>query len=111
MRNIAFRVWDRTAAAWHYFSLRPLDHLSDLAGREVDEDSLTQDTDLKDKNGKNIFEGDILQDRLGSRCVVGFDSARFMLTRSHGAAAWPLSSNSNHYEVVGNIVESPKLID
>lgn len=111
MREIAFRVWDRTAAAWHHFSLRPLDSVADLVDRDVDQASLTQMTGVKDKNGADIFEGDVMQDRLGNRCVVRFESARYMLTQGEGATSWPLSPDStSHYEVVGNVIESPQLI-
>lgn len=112
VREIAFRVWDRTAAAWHHFSLRPLDSLADLVDRDLDEASLTQSTGVKDKNGNDIFESDVLQDRLGNPCVVRFESARYVLTQSESTTSWPLSSDSSsHYEVVGNIIESPQLVD
>lgn len=112
MRYFNFRVWDRSLGTWHYFSLHPLDGLFDLDDRAIDGSSLTQMTGLKDKNGKDIFEGDVLQDRLGGRCVVRFESARYILVQARGAVYWPLSSDSSsHYEIIGNVIESPQLID
>lgn len=112
MRDIAFRVWDRGLVTWHYFSLWPLNSLSDLVDRDADEASLTQKTGVQDMNGNDIFEGDVLQDRIGKHCVVRFEAGRYIMAQDRGSTTWPLSSDSSsHYEIVGNIIESPPLIN
>ena len=111
MREIAFRVWDRTAAAWHYFTLRPLSGLSVLAGRDFDETTLSQDSGIKDKQGRPIFEGDVLEDRTGARGIVSFVDCHCMLVRANRSdVRWPLN-NGQHYEVIGNLTESPRLAE
>lgn len=76
---------------------------------------LMQYTGLKDKNGKEIYEGDILQDARKRKFVVTFNS---------GIGSWvnkPITKNTTSYpcfnfgsvrglEVIGNTFENPELL-
>ena len=86
-------------------------------GFDVDENTVGQYTGLTDKNGKKIFEGDIVNvntkpDSLehGYKCkhlVIRFDEYhRFVAS---GRLEYPLC---NHYEweVIGNIHDNPELL-
>jgi hypothetical protein len=97
VREIAFRIWDRKAAAWHHFNLHPLqDQLNALAKRDLDEATLTQSTGVTDKNETPLYEGDVLRDRTGATCVIVFEAGCFQLV-GKGDVTWPLSSNGSHY--------------
>jgi len=71
---------------------------------------LMQYTGLKDKNGKEIYEGDIVRfwdvDGIAFSTVVKWDKelARFLFyDGDEGFTAYP----ENDYEVIGNIHENP----
>ena len=64
-----------------------------------------QYTGLKDKNGKMIWEGDILSLRTGRPHVVGFADGAFILEDS----AIPMSF-AIKFEIIGNIHDNPELL-
>ena len=72
---------------------------------EVDPYTVGQYTGLKDKNGKMIFEGDILSLRAGRPHVVRFKNGAFILEDS----AIPMSF-AIKFEIIGNIYDNPELI-
>jgi len=111
MREIKFRAWD--ARHSHWLKIRSLQFDGDLRGSEAtgfekdlayfpikENVILMQFTGLKDKNGKEIYEGDILGD-VAWRQVVEWDkdSACFLGLES----LWDFS-------VIGNIYETPDLL-
>ena len=81
-----------------------------------DEFDLMQYTGLKDKNGKEIYEGDILKG-YGSaikRFVVSFSNGSFELYHNFGK--WGLLSRMFEIEelpveIIGNIYENKELLD
>lgn len=65
---------------------------------------------LKDKNGKDIYEGDILSykgmHRVGNGVsVVSFDDGSFMIDEDIASKDW-----AAEHEVIGNIFENPELL-
>ena len=73
---------------------------------EVYGDTVGEYTGLKDKNGKRIFEGDILSLRTGRPHVVRFEDGAFVLENT----AIPVRF-ANKFEVIGNIHDNPGLLD
>jgi uncharacterized phage protein (TIGR01671 family) len=132
-----FRAWDKTLNKWASIaSFILLKHVNDgkhtyIFPYQDDERFIIQQfTGLKDKNGKEIFEGDIVKekhfedwsDKEGFDCFgvvrhnVYIDSAgnQFSgfktfpnLENNEGYAGNPIKENT---EVVGNIFENPDLL-
>ena len=77
----------------------------------------TQPTGLKDKNGNEIFEGDIV-DYKGRKAVVKWHGSyasfiyRFVDELNKRVSEWhPLFLAYYHFEVIGNIYENKELLD
>ena len=112
MREIKFRVWDiEEKKMINVYGLEFKDTGIVVTSDEgydyiVEEDcELMQFTGLKDKNGKEIYEGDIIEGRYGRQTVewhlaTGFDSGLGEL--------W--GTNKEWLEVIGNIYENPELL-
>ena len=81
----------------------------------VDAETVGQFTGLHDKNGKEIYEGDIVSDIKGKMKVDGewVDQTEIFAVEYHGAAFnishLSLVSNDS-VEVIGNIHDNPELL-
>ena len=89
----------------------------DLETYRFDEIKLMQSTGLKDKNGKEIFEGDIV-DYKGKKAVVKWHGSyasfiyRFVDELQERVSEWhPLFLAYYHFEIIGNIYENKELLD
>ncbi|KXT82026.1 Phage protein [Streptococcus oralis] len=76
---------------------------------------LMQSTGLKDKNGKEIFEGDVVR-VLDSTYTVFYDSEKGSYRLKPHDDRWNVDYMSNfphgeNFEVVGNIYENPELVE
>ncbi len=130
MREIKFRVWDKKKkvmdAAEEISFVSSHDEYGDEGGLPYsvkifdgkyysilppDSFELMQFTGLRDKSGKEIYEGDIINTAFAhDKQVVWFDknTATFFLYASAGKTI-PLN-RSRPLEVLGNIYERPDLI-
>lgn len=127
MRQIKFRAWDEKLTLWEYWGL-PEDagyiagrfnkQNATKAGRRFSTSTLTQFTGLHDKNGKEIYEGDIVKtgEETGEVQYNEQQGAFIILFYPHnskkksGAAnlgsTWPSPAK----EIIGNIYENPELL-
>ena len=81
------------------------------SGRIVKTDSVGQYTGLKDKNGKEICEGDILLDESGTYAVVGYSMGAFYVDFGEGFDLQYFTECIHEIcEVVGNIHDDPELL-
>ena len=87
---------------------------------EFDEITLMQSTGLFDKNGKEIFEGDILACKTDDEVInlnVFWDEehALFMFESKKYNEQEPLAelveNNTYPFEIIGNVYENPELLE
>lgn len=82
---------------------------------KIDEIELMQSTGLKDKNNKEIFEGDILFGHAGEDFleIVEFDieEGKWIRRDIWYNSKLDLSENNEFMEIIGNIYENPELLE
>jgi len=110
MREIKFRAWDKQryiigpVGTWDFAKSYPDPYYT-----------LLQFTGLYDKNGKEIYEGDIVDDGHGLGEVKWLmEHCSFMVRTiqpSHKYHRLESDGQLKETEVVGNIYENPKLLD
>ena len=75
--------------------------------------TITQSTGLFDKNGKEIFEGDIVYAYSEGARLIGaieyFDNAYCIKTKN--GVYNSLWTNAEYYEIVGNVFENKELVE
>lgn len=72
---------------------------------------LMQFTGLLDKNGKEIYEGDIIKlDEMVCPITWG-DGAWMMITDKNSGRAPAIQERTKRFEIVGNIYENPELLN
>lgn len=133
MSEKMFKVWDNKNKRWiKDFAIKPSGDLfrliySDLTGNvltvDIKEASLCQSTGLKDKNGKIIFEGDIVKfdDFNPSHCKgdylprqtfeVSLKNIRYWLKEERFGYEGELLLSSTKCEIIGNIFNNPELLE
>lgn len=118
MRELKFRAWDKESK-W-MIEQENLNY-SILENREEHRFELMQYTGLKDKNGKEIYEGDIVKfnhwvyddakrKRNLSYGEIMWDGDGWIIeSRRYTGSLWKIK-NTEVIEVIGNIYENPELI-
>lgn len=109
-REIKFRAWDGfkmyEPCVWMGKEYQP--------GRDsFIETHLMQFTGLKDKNGKEIYEGDIVSDGFEKAIITWFkDECQFLAFNKHELSGFNDPQVLGEWaEVIGNIYENPELLN
>ena len=124
MREIKFRAWDkvdkkvRKVMSLDFYNTRQwevtLANDGDVYLRYFEQIELMQYTGLKDKNGKEIYEGDVLFHPLQGRRKVFYpyseNVASYGLRNIDNGFGSTLQDSHAVWEVIGNIYENPELL-
>ena len=128
-REIKFRAKKLLGGVWIYgdlvrntsgsFAIVPAwgDKYMAFDNYEVDPNTVGQFTGLKDKNGKEIYDSDIVKTKYGRMCVVAW----FCSSAYIGFDMKPIESKhpypsacdlylSDNLEVIGNIYDNPEYL-
>ena len=95
----------------------PDGEITEFSCRPTENCELMQCTGLKDKNGRLIYENDIVKtlytkpngEVINRNCVVEFNRCAFWINYVIGASY--LDNDDCIYEVIGNIYENPELLE
>ena len=120
-RELKFRAWDTLTDDWYDGTLEIdfdwggiVNEAVDLMNLEEGRYIVMQYTGLKDKNGKEIYEGDILRTGTDKDMVVGWSErfASFVIHREGWAFQhwFGEACDPEDCEVIGNIYEHPELL-
>lgn len=119
-----FRAWDKVFKEMVQVNALVLDEQvvkvtyknGNVAKEDMEEYKLMQSTGIKDLNGIEIFEGDIV-DYKGRKAIVSWSGSyasfiyRFVDELNKRKSEWsPLYLSYYHFEVVGNKFENPELL-
>ncbi|MBX3045105.1 MAG: hypothetical protein KIT33_15070 [Candidatus Kapabacteria bacterium] len=118
-RVIKFRAWNEDSKTM----LNPVDLSGPISTYEwlgKKDVALMQYTGLKDKNGDDIYEGDIViisydeiytlipQDFIGA---VEYMKDGYCVHNRNESLAFPLYHEFSEWEIIGNIYENPELLE
>ena len=119
MREIKFRQWRPEGKSWHFFEFTD-GICSGVINATLSVYPIYQFTGLHDKNGKEIYEGDIVKyeaDKESGIAIIEYWPGSFIFNWIKQTTPSLSIINSAFYfgchselEVIGNIHENPELI-
>lgn len=111
MREIKFRAKKLGSNEWTYGGIANLRNVAIFI--EIKSETLGQYIGRKDKNGKEIYEGDVLKGCWGEILWVYYDKdyLQFRAKTKTGNNAIDYYGELNKLEVIGNIYDNPELLE
>jgi len=117
-----FRVWDleekewisSTESDWYFLSLEGgeiacwYDH---QLGTVMNDHVVMQSTGLLDRNGKEIFEGDVVEEAYGMRGEIFWNKSEMMWDARGWNIAYLSDALRHGVTVIGNRFENPELVE
>ena len=127
-RPLKFRMWDEESKTMIDADSLAFEEYAPISVLLTNRPNIMQYTGLQDKNGKEIYEGDIVTYEDGNEwstesgydCeefmntgVINFDTeyARYDVTNKESADYEELFEGGGDFEVIGNIYENPELLE
>lgn len=122
MRELIFRVWNKNTKMFYgkvtgftiYHEVLTLYHQDGFEVMRKCDVEIMQYTGLKDKNGTEIYEGDILKESSGGIFEVVWEEkyAKFKLdwTRTSPSIQYPEWNRGVEMDIIGNIYQHPELL-
>lgn len=117
MREIKFRIWHPVGKFFSYWGFVERGMFTGIPSSNEDgftleyvKENSQQFTGLRDKNGKKIYESDLLiHDGHGEITTVVFSDGMFLAKRKHGEDELAFIVPESVL-VIGNICENPELL-
>jgi uncharacterized phage protein (TIGR01671 family) len=113
MRELKFRAWDSVDERYYFWNIEDCFRVGVHAGC-MEKYTFEQYTGLKDENGKEIYEGDIVGFKWTKRLYIvtyRIYDASFILENDEWEETIHLSLDKDDFEVFGNIHENPELLE
>lgn len=105
MRQIKFRAWDK--ANNMMIDMHAMEYFARTETRNQTRFELMQYTGLKDKNGKEIYEGDIVKIPDGRLHTIVWEHWGFCIKDPQSGI---YNALSEYLEIIGNIYENQELL-
>lgn len=127
-REIKFRAWNRKIKVFIYWTLDQMFKTKSVTDEEFGDNDWMQFTGLHDRNGKEIYEGDVVKGYIPNVTLepsevissIYFEEGSFIFSKSNDE---PITlreiikiSNKKEckflgLEIIGNIHDNPELLD
>jgi len=113
MRELKFRAWDKERKQFNTFELDNdagfynIFYRAEKSKYAKKDSDWMQYTNLKDKNGKEIYEGDIIKE-IDHNLTIEWINNGFWCKGGDGSNIMP---SEECREIIGNIYENPELLE